>query len=90
MLSQSETDKLLKCLRPKKRDLIIAALICLGPPLRLIFDLIEKHTNRFGLDIIMTIVVICYFIYSWRSHKKELILFEEIKEEIFKEEFSKK
>jgi hypothetical protein len=32
----------------------------------------------------------CYFIYEWSSYKKKSILFEEIKEEILKEEFSKK
>jgi hypothetical protein len=91
MLSQSETYKLLKhARRNHRRSLVITALICLAPPLHLIFDLIEKNTNRLGLDIIMTIVAMCYFIYEWSSYKKKSILFEEIKEEILKEEFSKK
>lgn len=86
----SETDKLLKILRPKKRFLICCAFICLGPPLHLIFNLIEKNTDELGLNIIMTIVTTCFFIYIWRSHKKDLIDFEEMKEQILKEELSKK
>lgn len=85
MLSQSETYKLLKRVKKAHRRLLVFnTLICLGPPLHLIFDLIEKRTNRLGLDIIITIFVICYFIYVWSSYKKGSILLEEIKEEILK------
>jgi hypothetical protein len=86
----SETDKLLKLLkrarRHLRRNLIGTALICIGPPLHLIFDLTEKNMDKLGRDIIMTIVTVCFFIYFWSSYKKKLILFEEIKEQILKEE----
>jgi len=60
-------NELIQILKPKLTFPICTTLICLGPPLHLIFDLNIKKLN---LTIILSVISIFYMIYTWISFIK--------------------
>lgn len=73
----------------KKRQLIPMALITLEPILSLVRHLIEHDTNNLTLTIILSIITTSYFLYCWRSYRKDLNWYKVIKQRLIEEKGTK-
>lgn len=78
-MTKDEKKILLKVIKPSKISLICCTLLCLGPVITLINDLIEKNTNRLGLDFILSIITMTFLVFFWRNYKIALAKYNEAK-----------
>ncbi|WP_043977006.1 hypothetical protein [Priestia megaterium] len=61
-------DQLIRVLKPKLFVPIWTTIICLGPPLNLIFN---KKMEHYKLTIMLTILAITFMVYTWLRFLKE-------------------
>jgi hypothetical protein len=74
-----EEKELLKLLKPDKISFICCTLGLLGPPLNLVIDLIDKNSDRFVLEICLSVFTSLFLVYLWRDFKEQNAIYKEVK-----------